>query len=83
MVLREAGLVTDRREGWNVYYRVTRPEVYALLDAAFAAAEPAGAQTRMLRLQPKPAACPCPKCQGEFAAEETNPAPWGVALGLR
>lgn len=83
MVLRQAGLVADRREGWNVYYRVTRPEVYTLVDAAFAAAEPGGAQTRMPRVQPKPAACPCPKCQGEFVAEETNPAPWGVALELR
>ncbi len=43
MVLRQAGLVTDRREGWNVFYRVVKPEVYALLDAALATVRPAGA----------------------------------------
>ncbi len=34
MVLREAGLVCYRRRGWNIYYRISRPEVYALLDLA-------------------------------------------------
>lgn len=34
MVLREMGLVCYRREGWNIYYRISRPEVYALLDLA-------------------------------------------------
>ena len=33
-VLREAGLVQDRRDGWNVYYRVVQPQVFAVLDAA-------------------------------------------------
>ncbi len=63
MVLRQAGLVADRREGWNVYYRVAKPEVYALLDAAFAVAEPARARFGTPLIQPKPAACPCPKCE--------------------
>ena len=34
MILREAGLVQDRRDGWNIFYRVVRPEVYVLLDQA-------------------------------------------------
>lgn len=33
-VLREAGLVCYRKDGWNVYYRVARPEVYTLLEIA-------------------------------------------------
>jgi DNA-binding transcriptional ArsR family regulator len=33
-VLREAGLVQDRRDGWNVHYRVVQPQVFALLDVA-------------------------------------------------
>jgi len=65
MVLRQAGLVSDRREGWNVYYRVTKPEVYPLLDAAFAAAEPARARLGMPLISSQPAACPCPKCEVE------------------
>jgi len=66
MVLRQAGLVASRREGWNVYYRVARPEVYALLEAAFAAVEPEGAAPPSLR-HTQPVACPCPKCQLEPA----------------
>ncbi len=31
-VLRDASLVRDRRDGWNIYYRVTQPQVFALLD---------------------------------------------------
>jgi DNA-binding transcriptional ArsR family regulator len=64
MVLRQAGLVTDRREGWNVFYRVAKPEVYALLDAALATVRPAGASVLVMR-KAKAAACPCPKCQLE------------------
>lgn len=62
MQLRQAGLVTDRREGWNVFYRVVRPEVFALLDAALATMQPAAA-ARPLTGPVQPAACPCPKCQ--------------------
>ncbi len=32
-VLREAGLIQDRRDGWNIFYRVTNPNIYAVLDA--------------------------------------------------
>lgn len=34
MLLREAGLVADRRDGVNVFYRVTAPQIYAVIDAA-------------------------------------------------
>lgn len=64
MVLRQAGLVADRRDGWNVFYRVVKPEVYALLDAALATVVPQGTGI-VLMLREKPAACPCPKCQVE------------------
>lgn len=33
-VLREGGLVCYRKDGWNVYYRIARAEVYALLEVA-------------------------------------------------
>ena len=32
MVLRDAGLVTDRRDGWNIFYRVIKPEIYQVID---------------------------------------------------
>ena len=64
MVLRQAGLVTDQREGWNVFYRVVKPDVYALMDAALATVQPAGVSLPLTR-HASPAACPCPKCQRE------------------
>lgn len=33
-VLREAGLVCFRKDGWNVLYRISRPEVHGLIDLA-------------------------------------------------
>ncbi len=55
--LREAGLISDQRDGLNIYYRVTRPEVFNLIDAARAmlgVAQP--------RNTPDAVDCPCPKC---------------------
>ena len=54
-VLREAGLVQDRRDGWNVYYRIVQPQVFAVLDAA-------QAMTGSKHARRQAAACPCPQC---------------------
>jgi DNA-binding transcriptional ArsR family regulator len=35
-VLRDAGIVTVRREGWRIYYRVTQPVVFSLVGLASA-----------------------------------------------
>jgi DNA-binding transcriptional ArsR family regulator len=56
MVLRRAGLIADRREGWNVYYRVVDPQVFQVLDTARLALGLAAAGLAM------PANCACPKC---------------------
>ena len=61
MVLREAGFVIDRRDGWNIYYRVTRPEVYAVLDAARKAVPVRPPET--FTFSSMSDVCPCPKCQ--------------------
>jgi len=59
MVLRSAGLVEDRRDGWNIYYRRT-PSSHAMLS---------GALKLLTRTRPSDVphvhalgACPCPKC---------------------
>ena len=57
-VLREAGLVEDRREGWNIYYRVIEPRVFTLVDLARMMAGMSTAITP----RPRSAVCPCPKC---------------------
>jgi ArsR family transcriptional regulator len=55
-VLRDADLISDRREGWNVYYRVKDPRVFELLDTAYSMA---GCKPEEL----KPVKdCPCKRC---------------------
>ena len=39
-VLRKAGLILDRRDGWNIYYRVINPQIYAVLDAVLRKIDP-------------------------------------------
>lgn len=58
-VLRAAGLVRDRREGWNIFYRVTRPEIFLLLDQARAVL---GLPAITPTAGDRSLACPCPKC---------------------
>lgn len=62
MVLREAGLVQDRREGLNIFYQLTASRVLAVLDAA--------SGNSQLNASARPPAaklvnCPCPHCQPE------------------
>jgi ArsR family transcriptional regulator len=63
MLLREAGLIQDRRDGWNIFYRVTKPEIFELIDAT---AGMVGEGLPQTGDNPPPrkivAACPCPKC---------------------
>ena len=69
-VLREARLVQDRRDGWNIFYRVVQPQVYDVIDAARALTGEAPARRQMTR----PATltnCSCPRCS---PAESTVPA---------
>ena len=58
-ILRAAGLIRDRRAGWNIYYEVARPELFALLDLSRALA---GATADGKRAQERSPDCPCPKC---------------------
>jgi ArsR family transcriptional regulator len=59
MVLRDAGLVEDRRDGWNVFYRVSRREVYKVTDAMSAMT---GGPARQIAHVHSATDCPCPKC---------------------
>jgi len=60
-VLREAGVVADRRDGWNMYYRVITPEVFAVLDAMYALTD----SRVKIKHQHANTECPCPKCQAD------------------
>jgi len=56
MLLREAGLVKDRRDGQNIFYHVAEPRVFSVIDAAL----PDAPRRKARAGRP---ACSCPKCQ--------------------
>ena len=56
-VLRQAGLIRDRRDGWNIYYQIADECIYEVIDLV----------RRMTGLEVSEkrrpvAACNCPKC---------------------
>ncbi len=59
-VLREAGLIQDRRVGWNIYYRVTDPRIYSIFDAVLAMTGQEIAYHRKDGV-----VCPCPQCNSK------------------
>jgi len=56
-ILREGGLIQDRREGWNIFYRVSDPRIYSILDTI--------QLITGKKITPYPregVVCPCPHC---------------------
>ena len=68
MVLRDAGLLQDRRDGLNVYYHVIRPEIYSVVDAV---RQMVGAPTA--ELVSKSVTCTCPNCRERHVHSVTLP----------
>lgn len=67
MLLRETGLVQDRRDGWNIYYRVVEPRIFGVIDA-MSLITPAD-ETRAVsktHTGKGQASCDCPKCKPEI-----------------
>jgi DNA-binding transcriptional ArsR family regulator len=62
-VLRQAGLVQDRREGLNIHYYVAEPLIYPVLDAARQATGQRGQAIKPRRRTAQP--CACPKCNSQ------------------
>ncbi len=69
MILREAGLVEVRRDGSNMFYRVVRPKVFDVLDAAYAAA---GRPQLAHKHGKGKDSCPCPKCNAKVKPQSTS-----------
>jgi ArsR family transcriptional regulator len=67
IVLRDAGLVDDRRDGWNIYYQVSVPDVFNVIDAARLAV----GERKQVSLPVVIASCACPHCTGEKASTAT------------
>jgi ArsR family transcriptional regulator len=54
-VLREAGAITDRKDGQLVYYRLDDPHIEQLIEHVLGP----------VKRSTPPANCPCPKCNPE------------------
>jgi DNA-binding transcriptional ArsR family regulator len=62
MVLREAGLVIDRRDGWNIFYRLRdagTSRLIGILNSQVGMPAPRVRAPRRLQT------CPCPKCNSQ------------------
>jgi len=60
--LRKAGIVQDRRDGWNVFYRAAEMQIYQVIDAA---RQVLGMDAPINEKGLTPPSCPCPKCNPE------------------
>jgi ArsR family transcriptional regulator len=66
-VLRQAGLVEIRREGWNIYYKIMDDSILPVLDSSRAA------KGRDLKIDwNAPTVCPCPKCSAKYQEIELS-----------
>ena len=65
MVLREARIVDDRRDGWNVYYRVSKPGVLNVMDTA----RQALGERKRADVPAVLDTCSCPHCAGDTTSE--------------
>lgn len=64
MVLREAGLVKDRKEGVLVYYRLAHPSVVEVMRLLREMLRDSGRSVQLPDIPTAPLSdCPCPKCQ--------------------
>jgi DNA-binding transcriptional ArsR family regulator len=61
MALRKAGLVTTHRDGRNIFYHLTRPEVVDVLQQVSQLIGNDPEELRSLTIRPVPN-CPCPQC---------------------
>lgn len=61
-LLRDAGLIEDRKQGQNVYYWLKDSEVRTWLDAVLG---PVGTEQPLPVLHRRLTACSCPKCSEE------------------
>jgi DNA-binding transcriptional ArsR family regulator len=63
IVLRDAGLVSVRREGWNIYYTLIQPGVFEVIEAATSMYSSRSGKRASRGIEISRAHdCPCPKC---------------------
>jgi DNA-binding transcriptional ArsR family regulator len=68
--LRDAGLIRDRKEGLRVYYRVTNPMVFQVLDDLGMLIGRKNAFISSSKQSARVADCDCPHCAPPLGTEE-------------
>jgi DNA-binding transcriptional ArsR family regulator len=66
MTLRQMNLVSARREGRNIYYRLTDLAILDLLQEAGQLVGLAGEALHIVETGAKVSGCPCPHCEPEW-----------------
>lgn len=61
MILRKAGLVSSHRDGRNIFYHLSRPEVIDVIQQTTSLAGLTPQALTALTVRPVPG-CPCPQC---------------------
>lgn len=69
-VLREAGIISDRRDGWNVFYQIQEQQVLDILDISAKFVHTGSSQIPL-----QPVNCQCPKCSAD-----QNKRPYGQPI---
>ena len=77
-ILRQAGLITSRKEGLRVYYKIYNPDLFDLLDQVQRILQKLGKwqpeDAGQDNLMQKKKACHCPQCVPHPEKEECQPA---------
>ena len=73
-VLRQAGLVASRKEGLRVYYQISDPRLYEVIDQVGAILQSSGKWQPVVQtdLTEQKKACTCPQCSGQAATQDSR-----------
>ena len=76
-ILRQAGLITSRKEGLRVYYKISEPELFWLLDRVEEILQKLGkwqpGSSGQDDLIQKKKACNCPQCAPQVEKQISEP----------
>jgi ArsR family transcriptional regulator len=73
-VLREAGLLSERKDGLFVYYSLADANVTSVLDSSLTSVRPQLTDTPLTTLSLSPSTgCACPTCAGEPSQHPVHP----------
>ena len=67
-VLRQAGLIHDRRDGWNIYYQIADSRIFEVINLVRRMTG-----TEAVELKKPAATCACPQCSSAVSIAAGEP----------